>query len=451
MLVNLFIISIFILCLFFIKILLTKYEKSFNYRVIMSLILGIIFGVIINIFFDTPLISDSIIFISLFGEAYISLLSMLVIPIVFLALLTSIISTKNGENVSVLMKKILAILVFSVAISALVGILSVYIFNIDEANFLYFNNSMTNNTDVVNYNTYSEYILNFIPTNIFYAFTGKDSFSTLQIAFLAIFTGYTIINLSKNDNKKALAFTEFCFSAREIVMCMLNNVLKLTPYCVFSMVTTFVSKTSLSSLFELTKFICAVIFAILFMYLIHLLTILFFKLNPIIFMKKTFPILLFGFMTRSTLSCVPLNISTQTNKLGVDEQSAYLSSTFGANIGQNGCTGIYPAMVSIITANVMIQRGYPLTIDTFFILKLIFVVTITSFGIAGIGSDAIFSTISVLTIMGLDLSVITLLIAIDFFIDMIRTPLNVSGATLSGVICAKSNNTLDIKIYNKNT
>lgn len=451
MFLNLFISVIFVLVLLFISLLKNKYEKSFNYRVILSLIFGIIFGVILNIFVDTTLMSDSIIFISLFGEAYMRLLSMLVIPIVFLAILTSIINTKDLENASIIVRKILTILVISVAISALVGIFSVYIFNIDETEFLYFNSSDYANITIKSHKAYNEYILDLIPTNIFYAFTGKDDFSTIQIAFLAMFVGYSIIGISKSYDKKVSAFTDFCFSAKEVVMSMLDSVLKFTPYSVFSMVTTFVIKTSLSSLFELAKFICAVIFAIIVMYSIHLLTVLFFRLNPIIFMKKTFPILLFGFMTRSTLSCVPLNISTQINKLGVDEKTAHLSSTFGANIGQNGCTGIYPAMVSMITANVMVSRGYPLTIDVFFILKLIFVVTITSFGIAGIGSDAIFSTISVLTIMGLDLSVITLLIAIDILIDMIRTPLNVSGAVISGVICAKSNNTLDTEIYNKNT
>ncbi len=75
--------------------------------------------------------------------------------------------------------------------------------------------------------------------------------------------------------------------------------------------------------------------------------------------------------------------------------------------------------------------------DTHFILSLIAIVTISSFGIAGVGGGATFAALIVLPAMGLPVTIAALLISIEPLIDMARTALNVSGAMTAGTITSR--------------
>ena len=71
-------------------------------------------------------------------------------------------------------------------------------------------------------------------------------------------------------------------------------------------------------------------------------------MNPATYFKKAFPVLSFAFVSRSSAGALPLNIETQHKALGVDSASANLAASFGMSIGQNGCAGVYPAMLATI-------------------------------------------------------------------------------------------------------
>ena len=109
---------------------------------------------------------------------------------------------------------------------------------------------------------------------------------------------------------------------------------------------------------------------------------------------------------------------------------ANLSAPFGATIGQNGCAGIYPAMLAVMIAP---SLGLdPMAAD--FLLPLLLIVTISSFGIAGVGGGATFAALVVLPAMGLPVTLVALLISIEPLIDMARTALNVSGSMIAGTL-----------------
>ena len=61
-----------------------------------------------------------------------------------------------------------------------------------------------------------------------------------------------------------------------------------------------------------------------------------------------FPVLTFAFTSRSSAGAMPLNIEAQ--KLGISEGIANFAPSFGVSIGQNGCAGIYPAMLAMMVA-----------------------------------------------------------------------------------------------------
>lgn len=439
-------------------VILSKFKqqkKTFNFRVLSALVAGLLFGGIIQLVlgFDNEVTTGFAEFISFFGKGYIKLLQMIVIPLVFVAMIASIMNVDNVSALSKIAPKIIGMLIFTVAISAVIGATSIYLFGID-ANALV--SSIGSNSEIVargntllstqqsmEDNGLAGLALSIIPGNIFEMLTGSERTSTLSTVLFSMFLGYSILQIKKRKPEKVRSFIDFINAAKEVVLSMVREILKLTPYGVFALMTNFMMSNDLFALAEMGRFLLASYVAIAAMFVIHLVMVFLFGLSPMMFAKKSWPVFVFGFGSRSSMAAIPLNVETQTQQLGVDEETANLSATFGASIGQNGCAGIYPAMLAIISAQVM-----GITIDFSFLLQLIAVIAITSFGIAGVGGGAIFAAVAVLTIMGLDITIVAILVSVEALIDMARTALNISGSMLSGLITAKNNNTLNLVQYN---
>ncbi len=452
-------ILVFIGMIYFLSILKSKYKKSFNFRVLTALCLGGIFGTFLNVVFlnsNPDLISNVTVFMSIFSTSYIRLLRMMVVPLIFIAMLTSVINAKAGASLRKIVTKVIGVLVFTVAVSAVVGIITVYLFNIDSVaiadtlsgaeNVMSRQESLENFSDTLTSKNYAQYITSFIPTNIFSMFTGAERTDTLSTVLLAMFMGYAVLQLKKRYPEKVEPFINGANSIKEVVLSMVREVLKLTPYGVLAMISTFFAQTDPSTIGELFKFLAASYVAMLIMYIIHLILVSIVGLSPKVFAIKTWPVLLFGFSSRSSMSAVPMNISTQTDSLGVDEETASISASFGTSIGQNGCAGIYPAMLAIMAAQIT-----GVEVNLLFIVQLVIVTAISSFGVAGVGGGATFAAITVLTVMGLDIRIAALLISIEALIDMARTALNINDSMLAGVITSKLNGTLNESKYNEKT
>lgn len=83
-----------------------------------------------------------------------------------------------------------------------------------------------------------------------------------------------------------------------------------------------------------------------------------------------------------------------------------------------------------------------------FILTLIVVVALSSFGVAGVGGGATFAALLVLSTLNLPVAIVGLLISVEPLIDMGRTALNVSGSMTAGLLTSRATKELDTKVYN---
>ncbi len=378
---------------------------------------------------------------------------MIVIPLVFVAMTTAIMNAESGKNLIKIVPKVIAMLIITVSIAAVIGVASIYVTGIDSAKIVesvdQSDESIVNRQESIEKRkeqydsmTYANSITSLIPTNVVYMLSGQESTSTLSTVLFAMFLGYAALQIKKRKAEKAQSFIDFMNSLKEVVLSMVREILKLTPYGILALMSTFMATSTFGALTELMKFLLASYLAIIAMYLVHLVIAAINGLNPIIYAKKTWPVLLFGFGSRSSMAALPLNVETQVESLGVDEETANMAATFGTSIGQNGCAGIYPAMLAIMAAQV-----FGVEITLMFLVKLVVVIAISSFGIAGVGGGATFAAIAVLTIMGLDITIAAILVSIEPVIDMARTALNISDSMLAGVVVAKRNNTLDEEVY----
>ena len=146
-------------------------------------------------------------------------------------------------------------------------------------------------------------------------------------------------------------------------MKMVRIVIALTPYGVMALMAKVFSSYRMEQFVSLLGFIAACYLAVLMMFIVHALLLTLAGRNPLRYYKTVWPALTFAFVSRSSAASIPLAITSQ-EKLGVPNTIANIAASFGSSMGQNGCAGIYPAiMVAMIAPT--------LGIDPFSLLSLI--------------------------------------------------------------------------------
>lgn len=289
-------------------------------------------------------------------------------------------------------------------------------------------------------------LLSFTPANPFLDMTGARKTSTIAVAVVifAILVGLAATGIALKNPLLFASFEHFINAAQAIIMRMVKIVLQLTPYGVFALMTQVMANTSYTDTLKLLSLVVASYSALLLMFGVRLALVSAVGLNPVRYFKKIFPLLVFAFTSRTIVGAIPMNIQTQTQALGTPASIANFSASFGSTMGQNGCAGIYPAMLAVMIAPTI--GVDPFTVS--FMVTLIAIATIGSVGVAGVGGGATFAALIVLGAMDLSVALVGLLISIEPLIDMGRTALNVSGAVTAGTVTSRILGQTDMAVFN---
>ncbi|WP_334074884.1 MULTISPECIES: L-cystine transporter [Paenibacillus] len=430
-----------------------KKHISFTKRVFTGLGLGLVFGVILQLLYpaDSEVLAKSTDWFNLVGRGYVGLLQMVVVPLIMVSIISAITKLKGKQNLGKMSALIIAVLLITTAIAATVSIVTSLSFDLkaieieageaEQARGAKLEERVGEVAD----KTIPQQVLDFIPTNPFADMTGARSTSTLAVVIFSAFIGVAVLGLDKKKPEQADMFRKIVEAVYAVVMRIVTLVLRLTPYGILALITNTVATTNPEEILKLIKFVGASYVALIVMFIIHLILLALFGYNPVQYVRKVLPTLVFAFTSRSSAATIPLNVETQTKRLGVPEGIANLSASFGATIGQNGCAGIYPAMLAVMIAPTVGIN--PLSWD--FILTLILVVTVSSFGVAGVGGGATFASLIVLSTMNLPVALAGLLISVEPLIDMGRTALNVNDSITAGVITGKVLGENDTEVFKR--
>lgn len=200
-----------------------------------------------------------------------------------------------------------------------------------------------------------------------------------------------------------------------------------------ALMTKVVAGSNLQDIIKLGSFVIASYLGLGIMFVVHGILLGVNGVSPLKYFRKVWPVLTFAFTSRSSAASIPLNVEAQTRRLGVPESIASFSASFGATIGQNGCAGLYPAMLAVMVAPTVGINP----LDPVWIATLVGIVTISSAGVAGVGGGATFAALIVLPALGLPVTLVALLISVEPLIDMGRTALNVSGSMTAGTLTSQ--------------
>lgn len=431
--------------------IMAKKHVSFSKRVFTGLGLGLIFGFIIHLIHgvDSEVTTGSIEWFNIVGSGYVKLLQMVVMPLVFISIVGAFTKLKLTKNIGKISILVIGILIGTTAISAAIGIGTSLGFGLDgiqltegEAEIAR-NAALEERVVTVESMTIPQQILEFFPANPFLDLTGARATSTIAVVIFAAFIGVAYLGVKRKDPEHAELFAKIIDSLYSVIMRVVTLILRLTPYGILAIITKVAATSNYDAIVKLGKFVIASYVALILVFIVHLLLLSIAKINPAHFLKKALPTLTFAFTSRSSAGTLPLTIKTQTKDLGVSEGIANFAGSFGLTIGQNGCAGVYPAMLAVMVAP---AAGID-PLSPGFIISLIIVVAISSFGVAGVGGGATFAALIVLSVMNLPVAIVGLLISVEPLIDMGRTALNVSGSITSGVLTSKATGEFDKEVY----
>lgn len=449
------ILLVFVALLIFLLLVQRRHHAwSLSKKVFTGLLLGTVFGLGLQLVFgaNSDAISQAIPWFNIVGNGYVKLLQMIVMPLVFISILGAVAKLHQGSSLGKISVLSIGILLFTTAISALIGIMVTNLFGLTAHGLVQGSKESlrlaTLHSDYmakVSDLNVPELLLSFIPTNPFNELTGANPTSIISVVIFATFLGIAALKLAKEDPLNGQRILNTIAALQSWIMKLVRLVMTLTPYGVFALISKVVAGSNIHDIAKLASFLIASYLAIALIFIVHGLLLTLSGINPLRFLKKVWPVLTFAFTSRSSAASIPLNIEAQTQRLGIPESIASFSASFGTTIGQNGCAGLYPAMLATMVAPTLGIN----TFDPLWIMSLVLVVTLSSIGVAGVGGGATFAALIVLPTMGLPVTLVALLISIEPLIDMGRTALNVNGSMTAGSITSQLLKQTQLEVFNR--
>lgn len=427
---------------------LPKEKFNFSAKVMTATFIGLILGLVIQVVAGFPhdpmkltFVRETTLWYSLLGGGFISLIRMLVIPLVMVSIIHVIINMKEDANLGSLVKRTLTISLAMVAISVAVGLVFGILFKVgkvDEATSVI----TEGGRQIREVKNIVDTLKALIPSN------PVEAMVNLNIVGLVIFSSIVGV-AAKRMSKKYMAivkpFFDLINAFQKIIVSMAMSIIKWMPAAVVPLLANTIAQKGVHAIAEVGKFIVVLYLAVAVMFIVQMIAVAVFGMNPFTYVKKCTSLLLLAFTSRSSVGCLPVTISTLTSKLGVTESTASFVGSFGTTAGMQGCAGVFPALTIVFVTH---MSGH--SIDMTMFAMAVIVVAISSLGIAGIPGTATMAASVGLSGTGLAalFPLINPILAIDPIIDMPRTMLNVIGSVTNALMVDKSLGLINMDTYN---
>ncbi|PHR73542.1 MAG: dicarboxylate/amino acid:cation symporter [Arcobacter sp.] len=393
-------------------------------KIFIGLILGLATGLIVG---------ESAAALKPIGTLFINLIKMLIVPLIFVTLVSGIVAMEDLKKMRRIGMKTFAIYLLTTAVAITIGITFGIIFEPGAGISLEGAKAMTAKEAPALVDTF----LNIVTKNPIASLTNGN---VLQIIFFAIMLGVSI-NLA---GEKAKPVADFFNGFSEAMFKMTHIIISYAPIGVFGLMAWVSATYGIDLLMSLGKVILVVYAACI----VHVIitfggTIAFVaRLNPLKFFKGIVSAQSVAFTTTSSSGTLPVTTDNVVNNLGVSKPISSFVLPLGATINMDG-TALYQGVCAIFVAQ---AYGIDLTMADYG--TLILTATLASIGTAGVPGGGLIMLSMVLTSIGLPLEGIAIIAGIDRILDMARTTVNVTGDAMVSLLIAKGENELNTVIYN---
>ncbi|WP_454158010.1 dicarboxylate/amino acid:cation symporter [Microbacterium lacticum] len=424
------------------------FYRSFGFQITIALIAGILLGILaLNLGPDAEGNPNGLAAtLSTIGNAYVTLLKVAVVPLIFLAIVASITQLRNVTNAARLAGQTLLWFGITALIAVTIGI--VLGITIQPGNRVAHDQLQTGDPYAVG--TWWNFLKGIIPQNFLGltvsssvdattgAVTSTVGFNVLQVIVISIAVGVAALKLGK----RAEPFVVFTQSSLKIVQRVLWWIIRIAPIGTLGLIASAVVQYGTDKLLTLVWFVVAVYAGlVLVLFVVYPILVKSHGLSIKQYFSGVWPAVQLGFVSRSSIGTLPLTQRVTERNLGVPREYASFAVPLGATTKMDGCAAIYPAIAAIFVAQFF---GVELNIVSYLLIALVSVVG--SAATAGTTGATVMLTLTLST-LGLPLEGVGLLLAIDPILDMGRTAVNVAGQALVPTIVAKREGILDRTLY----
>ena len=376
------------------------------------------------------------------GQMFIRALQLIIVPMVFTSVVMAISEINEASTLGRVAGKTMGWFMMTTTIAlVLAGGVAMLFFKAGFFNVTI--EGVTASTGTTGSNPLNV-ILNIIPSNIGSTFSVNNA--VLGVVFIAVVVG---LAMNKLGLGKDSVIYRFCKEVSDIIVVFLNfAVKKFGPVAIFMLLCRTFATYGIDYLKPALNY-CVLTVTLLLAYLFigyPLYVALVCKMNPYIFIRKIFKVIVFGFSTSSSAATLPLNIDTTTKELGVDNQIASFVLPLGMTINMDG-TAIMQVVATLFIAGC---GGYDVSVfQLVIIMVLALIASMGTPAAPGAGAVILFTILSGVGFTGEQaLIAYSLILAINRPIEMLVTSLNVTGDSLTSLAVAKSEGKLDTDVFN---
>ena len=373
------------------------------------------------------------------GNIFIRMLQLIAVPLVLVSLIKGVTGIEDIRRFSQIGLKALLIYITTTVCAILVGlalVLSVKPGNFVDAavasqmkeSYQHVVNEKMSAAESTSEQGPLSFLNDIVPDNLFAA--SSNNSKMLQVIFFAIFFGIAAISLPKEKTKAVLKVVD---SLYDIILKMVDYIIRFAPYGVFALMAALVADNSsnLSIFAALGMYTLTVIVGLLLLIFVFypLLVHLFTRIQTKHFIRSMYPVQLLAFTTSSSAATLPLNMETTERDLGISKEITSFVLPVGTTINMDG-TSCYQAIAVVFIAQVMhIHLGWSE------LIAIVLLTTISSIGTPAIPGGSYVILTMVLSSVGIPADGLALILGVDRPLDMLRTSVNVTGdATVASII-----------------
>jgi len=405
-------------------------------KILIGLVLGIIVGIVANQLKITPFFST---YIKPFGTAFIRLISMVVVPLVFASLFVGTASLNDIRKLGRIGGKTIAYYLCTTAIAIIIGLVLANIFKpgsgltkATQEQLLanYSAEAQTKIDTALKKPGIAETLIDIIPTNPIRSLAEGEM---LQIIFFALILGIAITLIPQEKGALVIKFFD---GINEAMIKLVHIIMEFAPYGVFALMATIIGEFGLGILGPLFKYsiivIVGLILHVAITYTLALKLLTKARVNLRRFYRGIRPAQLIAFSSSSSSATLPVTMECVEENLGVSKEISSFVLPLGATINMDG-TALYQGVAAVFIAQVF---GMDLTVGQQ--LTIVLMATLASIGAAGVPGVGMITLTMVLKQIGIPLEGIALILGVDRILDMCRTIVNITGDATCATVVAFS-------------
>jgi len=417
-----------------------------HWQIIGGIVFGILFG-LLGVQFGIEEFTNN--WIAPFGTIFINLLKLIAIPLILISLINGVSNLKNVAKLSRIGGKTIGIYMITTVIAITVGLIFVNImqpgktFSEEKQMELREQHADQSAEQAMTAKEVQEegplqFLVDIVPQNFFNAV--GDNSKMLQVIFFSLLFGIAMVIVPDDKTKTLKNLLE---GLNDIILKIVELIMRFAPIGVFALlagqITDFAGE-ELAQLFEaLGYYSLTVVLGLAFLMFLLYPTIIsiFTKLNYKQFIQGIGPAQMLGFSTSSSAATLPVTMDRCEKKLGVSEEVSSFVLPLGATINMDG-TSLYQSVAAVFIAQAF---GFDLTIGQQ--ITIVLTATLASIGSAAVPGAGIIMLVIVLESIGLDPKGISLIVAVDRPLDMLRTSVNVTGDGMVASFIAETEHELE--------